>query len=436
MERRPRSPPAPGIPLAKLPSNLVTVTGDPAEFTATPNADGTISSIFAVQTLGPTGAEQWFGVIGLGQLAGPVPMTSAAVGELHIENAAVVAPIVTEGLAALGIAATSEVVVPVLVAGTVLYFVWRYTVGTSQAPAVAQSIDDSANGLIASPMAQVSSDLAARAHTIVVSMQSAKKRCVRATSYNPPPPDGPPPCLPVDPITRAQVLTDLASFWDNDVSMVCPYAATQLPNSPCPGLRPNNASYCPVDEGIYHDPSLHDTGIRRRWSWLAHDCVLCPRVGQARGDHAPNIVISSIRQISRDVAVFLWAKLPCRDSEPNNASYCPVDEGIYYDLRFMMGIRDDWSWLAHDFVLAHEWGHHNQLLAVRFQTNNLASELDADCQAGMFAAYEEAQYGMPPAILAGALLKIFTMGDPVGTSEFDPAAHGSPKQRQDAFTRG
>ena len=67
----------------------------------------------------------------------------------------------------------------------------------------------------------------------------------------------------------------------------------------------------------------------------------------------------------------------------DNATYCPDDAAIAFDVRFLLALWEDIGEIAPVAVLAHEWGHHVQALG-SVPEFSLQRELQADCYAGMY----------------------------------------------------
>jgi hypothetical protein len=129
----------------------------------------------------------------------------------------------------------------------------------------------------------------------------------------------------------------------------------------------------------------------------------------------------------------------CGRSISNNAFYCPVDEGIYYDTRFLERMLPNGDF-GPVVVLAHEWGHFIQDQAGLYNRYSIHQELQADCLAGAYAGYlRDGQSALARLdegdIEEGAQL-IYLLGDPRGTPWNDPDAHGAPQQRYEAFHQG
>lgn len=137
----------------------------------------------------------------------------------------------------------------------------------------------------------------------------------------------------------------------------------------------------------------------------------------------------------------------CGAAEPATtaAFYCTVDETIYYSTAFRLLVENqvgDFAWVT---VVAHEWAHHIQSeLGLQATTRPdvtggpyvIELELQADCLAGVYAEDAEARSWLDPGDLDEALTLTRAVGDPAGTEWSDPAAHGTSRQRLDAFASG
>ncbi len=83
-------------------------------------------------------------------------------------------------------------------------------------------------------------------------------------------------------------------------------------------------------------------------------------------------------------------------------------------------------------VLAHEWGHVNQkALEMREDGATTGLELHADCQAGAFAAAEQAVGNLDSGDLTESFSSLCAAADPT-----DAGAHGTCEERSAAFSHG
>ncbi|HKN96229.1 MAG TPA: neutral zinc metallopeptidase [Pseudonocardiaceae bacterium] len=139
--------------------------------------------------------------------------------------------------------------------------------------------------------------------------------------------------------------------------------------------------------------------------------------------------------------------------------YCPADHGVYLDVSFFeqmarqFGVRGDF---AQAYVVAHEVGHHIQVLTgVTAQVAHLSqsmpeaanalsvrTELQADCYAGVWAHSTYQRGLLEPGDIEEALHAAAVVGDDfqqraaTGTVQPENWTHGSSAQRQQWFTTG
>jgi len=140
--------------------------------------------------------------------------------------------------------------------------------------------------------------------------------------------------------------------------------------------------------------------------------------------------------------------------------YCPPDRKVYLDLSFFRALRDRFGApgdFAQAYVIAHEVGHHVQLLLgiadrVRRSGGRMASgqrnalsvkqELQADCFAGVWAYHARRRNILDPGDLEEALRAAAAIGDDRlqqqsrGYVVPDSFTHGSSAQRTRWFKRG
>lgn len=140
--------------------------------------------------------------------------------------------------------------------------------------------------------------------------------------------------------------------------------------------------------------------------------------------------------------------------------YCPADEKVYIDLGFYDQLKRQFGAggdFAEAYVLAHEVGHHIQNLTgvlpafnkaranlTRSETNaySVRVELQADCYAGVWAAYEGNKGYLERGDIEEALNAASKIGDDVlqkrsqGFAVPDSFTHGSAAQRSEWFKRG
>jgi predicted metalloprotease len=132
--------------------------------------------------------------------------------------------------------------------------------------------------------------------------------------------------------------------------------------------------------------------------------------------------------------------------------YCPADHTVYLDLNFMdelvkLGGRGDFG-LA--YVVAHEVGHHVQTLldprrmgGRKGQQESIATELQADCYAGVWAHYANNQRGfIETGDIEEGLKTAAAVGDDhiqrsmTGRVSPESFSHGTSEQRVQAFNVG
>lgn len=119
--------------------------------------------------------------------------------------------------------------------------------------------------------------------------------------------------------------------------------------------------------------------------------------------------------------------------------YCPFDATIYFPVGF-----SEWLYSIGDFAvaaaIAHEWGHAVQdQVGILGTVETIESELQADCFAGAYADYISTRselLQLEEGDIEEGAETFFTLGDPEGTDWFDPRAHGSGPQRENAFQTG
>jgi hypothetical protein len=146
--------------------------------------------------------------------------------------------------------------------------------------------------------------------------------------------------------------------------------------------------------------------------------------------------------------------------------YCPVDSTAYFDTDFFQVLVDRFGsssgYLAQEYVVAHEFGHHVQNLlgdlgraqqgAQGAQGNGVRTELQADCYAGVWAHYASTTKQQSTGVtylqpltdkdISDALSAAASVGDDriqkQATGRINPEAwtHGSSAQRQKWFTTG
>ena len=120
----------------------------------------------------------------------------------------------------------------------------------------------------------------------------------------------------------------------------------------------------------------------------------------------------------------------------NPAAYCPIDDSVYYsvplgqEIQTMVG---DYAWIT---VLAHEWGHHVQLVLGIEPELTIDRELQADCFSGAYAQRALQQGFLQEGDISEALMIAILSGDPVEMDEMVEGAHGSGDYRVTSFMEG
>lgn len=124
-------------------------------------------------------------------------------------------------------------------------------------------------------------------------------------------------------------------------------------------------------------------------------------------------------------------------SVPNNAYYCSAGHFIAYDEPWMRALWSEMGDGSTFLIIPHEFGHAVQAqMDNRFQYN-IEIELQADCYAGgtLSALVQANALTAEPGDDEELLLNLATAGDPT-EDWFNPQAHGTAEQRQQAFAEG
>ncbi len=129
--------------------------------------------------------------------------------------------------------------------------------------------------------------------------------------------------------------------------------------------------------------------------------------------------------------------------------YCPIDEKVYIDVSFYRQLKDQLGApgdFAQAYVIAHELGHHVQRLSGKLdsqgRSGSVATELQADCLAGVWARSAEKRGLLEVGDLDEALRAAAAIGDDVlqqrqtGHVRPESFTHGSAAQRKAAVQRG
>ncbi|MBL8129838.1 MAG: neutral zinc metallopeptidase [Chloroflexia bacterium] len=120
----------------------------------------------------------------------------------------------------------------------------------------------------------------------------------------------------------------------------------------------------------------------------------------------------------------------------NPAAFCPLEDAIYYSVPLSSDVTaqvGDFAWIT---VLAHEWGHHVQLLMNIEPTMSMERELQADCFAGAYAQRALLNGFLQEGDVTEAVVMNIMGGDPVELGETAAGAHGSSDYRVTAFMQG
>jgi predicted metalloprotease len=120
----------------------------------------------------------------------------------------------------------------------------------------------------------------------------------------------------------------------------------------------------------------------------------------------------------------------------NPAAFCPLDDTVYHSIPLAQEIQTtigDFAWIT---VLAHEWGHHVQLLLGITPELSIDRELQADCFAGAYALRALNQGFLQEGDVTEAMVITILSADPIEMAETVDGAHGSSDYRVTAFMEG
>jgi uncharacterized protein len=126
------------------------------------------------------------------------------------------------------------------------------------------------------------------------------------------------------------------------------------------------------------------------------------------------------------------------DFDGQGPFYCAEDEAIYLPVPWFEHTQAPIGDAATAIVIAHENGHRVQDLIGTFDqpVRTFDIEQQADCLAGIWAAYTFERGLIEPGDVEEAVKTLNEAGDAPGTGIDDPRAHGSSQQRVDSFNRG
>ena len=125
----------------------------------------------------------------------------------------------------------------------------------------------------------------------------------------------------------------------------------------------------------------------------------------------------------------------------NNAIYCPPEDYITWDSRFLFPkLTENFGSAAPAVVMAHEWGHMVQTKA-GVDGPTILKELQADCLAGAWVGSIQADESerVPPYTpeeLDGSVAGFLLLRDPPGLDPLSQGAHGSGFDRVGAYGEG
>ncbi|MBU6359011.1 MAG: neutral zinc metallopeptidase [Chloroflexi bacterium] len=104
----------------------------------------------------------------------------------------------------------------------------------------------------------------------------------------------------------------------------------------------------------------------------------------------------------------------CGLASLNNAFYCQLTHGIYYDTNLLATQFDRVGDFASAIVIAHEWGHAMQGLRDIFRHSGytIETELQADCFAGAYAHDANMHRWLEPCDIEEAAELLYKIGDP------------------------
>lgn len=116
-------------------------------------------------------------------------------------------------------------------------------------------------------------------------------------------------------------------------------------------------------------------------------------------------------------------------------AYCGADATLYYAPVWFSTFETGGHEFASLTVLAHEWGHHVQLLLGIGWSPSKEYELQADCLAGVYAHQAE-QEGLAPAGALADAIRLSALSGDTGPLPLDAPEHGSGAERAISFMNG
>jgi predicted metalloprotease len=158
--------------------------------------------------------------------------------------------------------------------------------------------------------------------------------------------------------------------------------------------------------------------------------------------------------------VLFWSRIesPCGRAEDSGPFYCPADQTIYLDLRFLIALRRQHGLgrVSDAYILGHEFGHHvQQLLGIaravavadradpaERNKRSVEVELEADCLAGVWASSAYRRSRLDEKDLSDGLKSADVIGDDYIARAAGQLVdstmwtHGSSKQRQQWLRTG
>lgn len=135
------------------------------------------------------------------------------------------------------------------------------------------------------------------------------------------------------------------------------------------------------------------------------------------------------------------AQAPCSEGaiHPGVGSfYCGLNLTIYFDLELEVRDAETGGIASPYYTVGHEAGHdvQMQLGIILSDTLSVEKELEADCMAGAFLAWEIEEGKIAEDDFFVLLDLVNDLGDPEGTSASHPQAHGMGSQRVAMVLRG